>query len=56
MEDGVEMEFKVWPELWHVFQAAARYVPEGRQSLEELSTFLERRPQPRGALGVPVTP
>jgi monoterpene epsilon-lactone hydrolase len=42
-EDGVDVEFKVWPGLWHVFQAAARYVPEGRQSFEELSVFLRKR-------------
>lgn len=41
-EDGVEVEFKVWPGMWHVFQATARYVPEARQSLEELSHFLKR--------------
>lgn len=42
-EDGVDVEFKVWPGMWHVFQATARYVPEARQSLGELSVFLEKR-------------
>lgn len=42
-EDGVEVEFHAWPGMWHVFQAAARYVPEARQSLGELAGFLEKR-------------
>jgi len=45
-EDGVEVELRVWPGMWHVFQTAARYVPEARRSLEELSVFL-RGPGPR---------
>ena len=39
---GVEVEFKVWPGLWHVFQAAARLVPEGRESLADLGRFVGR--------------
>jgi acetyl esterase/lipase len=41
-EAGVEVEFKVWPGLWHVFQGTARWVPEGRESLEELGRFVGR--------------
>ena len=37
---GVEVDFKIWPGMWHVFQSAARYVPESRQSIEELGVFL----------------
>ena len=40
--DGVEVEFKIWPGMWHVFQAAASFVPESRASLEELGLFLRR--------------
>jgi len=39
---GLEVEFRVWPGLWHVFQAAARVVPEARASLEELGRFIRR--------------
>ena len=42
-EEGVEVEFKVWPGLWHVFQAAARWVPEAGASLEELGMFIRDR-------------
>lgn len=42
-QDGVEVSFKIWPGMWHVFQSAARYVPESRQSIEELALFLRRR-------------
>jgi acetyl esterase/lipase len=37
---GVEVDFKVWPGLWHVFQAGARVVPEGRDSIQELGRFV----------------
>ena len=43
---GVEVSFKVWPGMWHVFQSAARYVPESRQSIEELGRFLRGRLKP----------
>jgi len=39
---GVEVEFRVWPGLWHVFQTAARLVPEARASLEDLGRFLRK--------------
>jgi acetyl esterase/lipase len=42
-EAGVEVDFKIWPGMWHVFQSAAQYVPESRQSIEELGLFLQRR-------------
>jgi monoterpene epsilon-lactone hydrolase len=41
-EAGVEVSFKVWPGMWHVFQTAARFGPEARQSIEELALFLRR--------------
>jgi acetyl esterase/lipase len=40
---GVEVDFKVWPGLWHVFQGAARVVPEARDSIEELGQFVRKR-------------
>ena len=40
---GVDVEFKVWPGLWHVFQGAARFVPEGQNSIEELGRYLRNR-------------
>lgn len=39
---GVEVEFKIWPGMWHVFQANARYVPESRQSLLEIGQFVRK--------------
>lgn len=41
-EAGVSVDFRVWPGLWHVFQGAARLVPEGRKSIQELGRFLRR--------------
>ncbi len=43
IQDGVEVSFKIWPGMWHVFQSAARYVPESRKSIEELGAFLRER-------------
>jgi acetyl esterase/lipase len=40
-EAGVAVDFKVWPGLWHVFQGAARWVPEAQQSLDELGEFVK---------------
>lgn len=42
-DDGVEVEFRIWPGMWHVFQATARWIPEARRSLEDLSEFLRKR-------------
>jgi acetyl esterase/lipase len=41
--EGVEVEFKIWPGMWHVFQGNARYVPESRQSLQEVGQFIRKR-------------
>jgi acetyl esterase/lipase len=38
----VPVDLHVWPGMWHVFQAAARLVPEGRRSLEEIGRFVEK--------------
>jgi acetyl esterase/lipase len=37
---GVDVELKVWPGMWHVFQASARFVPEARRSLAEIGRFV----------------
>jgi len=37
---GVEVQFKVWPGMWHVFQMSARMLPEGRKSIEEIGAFI----------------
>jgi acetyl esterase/lipase len=39
-EARIPTEFKVWAGMWHVFQSAARFVPEGRESLEDLGRFV----------------
>jgi monoterpene epsilon-lactone hydrolase len=40
---GVNVRFKVWPGMWHFFQASARMVPEARQSITEISRFLSEQ-------------
>jgi acetyl esterase/lipase len=40
---GVEVELKIWPALWHVFQTNVRYIAEARQSLDEIGRFVLKR-------------
>lgn len=37
---SVDIELKVWPGMWHVFQASARFVPEARRSIDEIGRFV----------------
>ena len=37
---SVEVQFKIWPGMWHVFQTSARFVPEARQSIHEIGRFV----------------
>jgi len=39
---GVEAEIKIWPEQSHVWQAFIPFVPEARESLEEILAFLKK--------------
>jgi acetyl esterase/lipase len=48
-ECGVDAELKVWPGLWHVFQAAARFIPEGRESIGEIGRFIVNHVDQRAA-------
>jgi epsilon-lactone hydrolase len=38
---GTAVELKVWEGMWHVFQALATMLPEGRASINELGTFMK---------------
>jgi monoterpene epsilon-lactone hydrolase len=35
---GVEVNFKVWEDMWHVFQTFA--IPEGQQAIDEIGEFV----------------
>ncbi len=39
-QDGVPVDLKIWPTVAHDWQLLYRFVPEGRQSLEQASAFL----------------
>ncbi len=39
----VDVEFKIWPSMWHVFQANARFVPEARESLDDIARLVVDR-------------
>lgn len=36
---GVDVTLEVWPDMMHVWQAFARFVPEGRSALDHVATF-----------------
>jgi monoterpene epsilon-lactone hydrolase len=37
---GVDVAMEAWPEMWHVFQAYAPYVPESKQAIERIGEFI----------------
>lgn len=37
---GVDVTLDVWPHMWHVWQAMALIVPEARQAISQLGTFV----------------
>jgi len=37
---NVRVELKIWPGMWHVFQVYAAFVPEARQSIDEIGRFV----------------
>ncbi|MBP7962386.1 MAG: alpha/beta hydrolase [Caldilineaceae bacterium] len=37
---GVDVTLQVWPQMMHVWQAFARYVPEGRAALDHVAAFV----------------
>jgi len=39
---GVEVVLREFPELWHVFQAQAKTLPEADESIREIGAFLRR--------------
>jgi len=47
---GVEVTLEVWPEMVHVFQASAGYVPEADQAIAHIAEFGRLR------LGMPAAP
>lgn len=46
-ECGVDVTFKTWEGLWHVFQSKAETVPEAREAIEEVGHFLKELPSVR---------
>jgi monoterpene epsilon-lactone hydrolase len=43
LDCGVEVAFRIWEGMWHVFQTTAAIVPEARRSLEEIGRFCDQR-------------
>lgn len=40
---GVEVEVEIWPGMFHVFQAFAGALPEGREAIARIGAYLRRR-------------
>lgn len=40
--DGVDVALNIWPVVPHVWQIACRFLPEGRQSLQQAAAFLHQ--------------
>jgi monoterpene epsilon-lactone hydrolase len=40
---GVKVELEVWPEMPHVFQAFAPFLPEAREAIAHIGAFVEAR-------------
>jgi acetyl esterase/lipase len=39
---GGEVEFEIWPGMWHVFQAFLHQVPESKKAVKKIGNFVRR--------------
>ena len=39
---GVDVTLEVWPDMAHVWQFAARILPEARQAIKRIGEYIER--------------
>jgi acetyl esterase/lipase len=37
---GLEVQLKVWDEMWHIFHMYGDYSPEGKAALEEVCSYI----------------
>ncbi|MDH3533649.1 MAG: alpha/beta hydrolase [Gammaproteobacteria bacterium] len=37
---GGSADIEIWPDMWHVFQAFVKHVPESRQAIQKLGVFI----------------
>ena len=40
---GVDITFKIWEDMVHVWQAFASILPEGQESIEEAGAFIRKK-------------
>jgi epsilon-lactone hydrolase len=40
---GVAVTLEVWPEMWHVFEAMAGYLPEADRAIAQIGSFMRAR-------------
>jgi monoterpene epsilon-lactone hydrolase len=40
---GVEVQYRAWEGMWHVFPMAAAQVPEGREAIEDIGRWVKAR-------------
>ena len=42
-EDGLEVNFKVYQDMWHVWQSFAAIIPEGKEAIVEIGEFVNAK-------------
>jgi acetyl esterase/lipase len=40
---GVNVTLEIWPEMWHVFQALAGYLPESDRAIAKIGSYMRAR-------------
>ena len=43
---GVDVQIKIWPDMWHIFPFFAPFVPEAAQAITEIGEVIKRRINP----------
>ncbi len=40
---GIDVEFEIWPEMWHVFQMFTRKMPESHKAINRIGSYIQSR-------------
>lgn len=40
---GIDVQLKIWPRMWHVFQMFVPYMPEASEAVAEIAAFVKMR-------------
>lgn len=42
-KDGVEAKIEIYPEMWHVFQGFAMFIPEAKEAIKNIGIFIRKQ-------------